>query len=259
MEIQEADPTGVVRSNMWNRILWDWKPCWGLELTRRQAKRQYMNEHGYKTATDVFLDECIDEDYTAKGCGSVDLDDIRGMEFDMVCIDECISVPKKVEQVMTFFSQPLAPKQFGPEYYAATNPVNQEKENNMGEYNMEVDQRNHLKRRAETLRTEKLQDLRGKFHIGEDPEFKTKDEILAALKAGNIEFNDYFFQKDGRLKDMYLPDGTFCLKNPKTDKAGYEAAEKLLNKAYMDTKDAIIIDPLPEAKKALQAFEAQQF
>lgn len=144
-----------------------------------------------------------------------------------------------------------------PPVYCNNNPI--EKDAPMTEYTMEVDQRNHMKRRLDTLTSNKQSELMEKFFMNTDNLPKTKDAILAALKAGQIAFENYYFNADGSLKDGFGPGSTFSIVDPKRDEAGYDVASKALKAAATTAKDTIIVLPLADGLKALQTFEAQTF
>lgn len=159
---------------------------------------------------------------------------------------------------------------FTPDYSLATlSPVNPvccpsapkkkcaQKEETTMDYNMEVDQRNHLKRRLDRVETDKHGELRTAFHMDASP--KSKDAILAALKAGNIEFNNAYFAKDGTLGECWNANGTFSFVDPDKDEKGYDAAKKLLHAAFAAAKDKIIVLPLKDGLDALNEFEAATF
>lgn len=152
------------------------------------------------------------------------------------------------------FSQSCSPNSLG----TCGSTMTQQKDNNMGyEYNMEVDQRNHLKRRLEVVRNDKSADIRVKYHIDDQHPAQTKEEIINAFKAGEFDLPGYLFGRDGKLAEGYVPQA--WLKAPTKDTDGYNAAEKLLGAAYTEAKDLIIVAPLADGLKALNAFEAATF
>jgi hypothetical protein len=134
----------------------------------------------------------------------------------------------------------------------------EEKETTMGyEYNMEVDQRNHLKRRLDLVYKDKNVALEKQFFIFEPEGPRTKDELTKCLASGGFSINESFFDKKGNLDRWANPQVAISWRTEATqaDMEGYEAAKKLLDKAYTDTKDAIIVKPLTDGLAALQAFE----
>lgn len=182
----------------------------------------------------------------------------KGLECNMICVDECVtaSLPLVVQdynmhQKITFGNIP------NPSYWGSMpNIKNPEKENNMGcEFNIEVDQRNYLKRRLDTIRSEKDAALTDKFHM-ETVYPETKDEIAKALKDGAFELIPSFFDKDGKISHYYSAQSAIRFTDPLRDEEGYKTASKFLGATYTAAKDKIVVLPVADGLKTLQEFEA---
>lgn len=139
---------------------------------------------------------------------------------------------------------------------------NTKKENTMT-YNTIVDheatQRKYLKDRLHQIEYARDNELIAKFNINPYYEPKTKEDIESALKKGDYTIDEAYFTQKGELDCFTSAYRTIKWKNPKEDKAGYEAAKKLFDGALQKTKDSIVLDDIQTAKKSLQDFEAQTF
>lgn len=130
---------------------------------------------------------------------------------------------------------------------------------------LEIQQRNFLKARANELEMTKRQDLRKTFNIDYTFRPKTKDEFLEALKSATIDdtYGSYF-GKDGSNKfeyDYRSLLGAVKLTDGKTvvDRPAYDAAKVKLADALRDLKDTITVSPLTEAVAAFEVFKKATF
>lgn len=133
-----------------------------------------------------------------------------------------------------------------------------EREDAMPEYNMEVDQRNHLKRRLDTAKNKQLETLHTTYHM-ETIRPKNKDEILAAFKNSTLVLNEDYFKADGTLETWTNWQSAVSLADPARDEAGYKTAKAALDTAFTTAKDTVIVMPLADGLAALQKFEAATF
>jgi hypothetical protein len=141
------------------------------------------------------------------------------------------------------------------EKYCCPKTTNMEKENTM---DYEMTQRDRLSRRIEEIYDNQKIALKTKFHMNL-PDLKTQADVLAALKAGNIEFGKYYYDDKGNLGPNYDANGTFTIVDPLKDEAGYEVAKTALQAARTATKDKAVLLPVVDALTALQAFESATF
>lgn len=215
----------VARYNMWNRLfeaagIFDYRD-------RRNAKRVLLSQWGYERLSDFQPQE---EDYTMAGFTNV-LTPTYSFDDVVVCTSSTVT------------------------YHT----LEQEKENNMGDYQIETDQRNYLKRRLDRAEMQKCEDLRTKFHMN-FPTFSKPEDLLAFLKAGDgVTVDKTYLNNDGTFLGYINPLGTLKLSDPLKDEAGYKAAVKVKDDAYTAAKDQIMIMPLADGLKALQDFEARVF
>lgn len=118
------------------------------------------------------------------------------------------------------------------------------KENEMYnvENNTETKQRDYLKRRADTINTEKFVDGQKAFGLRNDyPE--TQKQMLDWVLAGRYVYDAGHDRLEWRDPAIVR------------DPAGFEAWEKKLDAAHTAVKDAAYILPVQDALKAVQEFE----
>lgn len=132
-----------------------------------------------------------------------------------------------------------------------------DKENTM-DYNMEVDQRNHLKRRLDSVKSTQTTALSTKFHM-QAIYPKTKQELLDALKAGNYFVDPDYYNEDGTTRWGHPVSQTIQIADKDRDEVGYKVAKTALDKEYIEAKDKIIVLSLTDGLAALNAFEATTF
>lgn len=131
---------------------------------------------------------------------------------------------------------------------------NQEKESEMyTDKDIETRQRDHMLRRAEKVCYAKEADAAKTFHLTNDDYPQTFVELKARIEAGKYVLDE----KQDAMK--YGPLSAVTWRDPATpeDRPGFEAWQVLLKKSYVNTKDQIIVLPVTDGLKALQAFEAE--
>lgn len=129
---------------------------------------------------------------------------------------------------------------------------------------LEIQQRNFLKSRIETLEYSKRNALREYFKMDAAFHPKTKDELIAALLNGGLKFDDAYFTKDGENKYTYSATDLIRyakVVDPKNlpDEEGYKVAREALRKAGENLKDVVTLAPLAEATKAFEDFKSATF
>jgi len=136
------------------------------------------------------------------------------------------------------------------------------KENNMGyettAASIEGTQREHLQTRLRSVKNDKTEALKDTFHM-KPVSLKTEDELIAAMKSGNVRVAEgYKNPEDGKL---YYGLSSLRIEafDPAKDEAGYKAAAELVDKAYTDAKDKVIVLPLEKGLEALNSFESATF
>lgn len=225
----------IARYFMWNRLF----ASSGIKdyHDRRAAKKAVLNEWSYKLLSDFQPQE---EDYNM-----------------LTITDNSLSFVDDTPPSYTYFlgslqaTQPSAPPK-------CCKNIPKEKEDNM-DYSMEIDQRNHLKRRLDSVLTTKKEALREKFKM-DNLYPKTADELKERLANGKYTLNKTYLRTDDdgnlRYPPQYYLTNILEFTNPDRDEAGYDAAKALLDKVFTAAKDNIIVLPLTDGLKALQDFEA---
>lgn len=121
-------------------------------------------------------------------------------------------------------------------------------------------QRKHLYERARDVQGTKWLELRKLYRIDDDEAPKTMDDLLARLKDGKFVFdNEKYKDREFYYASDIISRVRWRDPNAPADKAGFAAAEELLNKAFTALTDEIIVSDPKDALEALKAFEAKSF
>jgi hypothetical protein len=216
--------------------------------SRRNAKKYLMSILGYTKQLEV---EPQEEDYEKAMAtpitDTISLDDLYRAKDELDKTSCPVAVPCQAVNWVKRKNYPVAQEP-------------NKKENNMGfEQNIEVDQRNHLKRRLDNVQREHYSVARKAYHMkGLDVTGLTKDEALALITS-SIKLRDGAFNSEGKVSPYYDVFSAFELIDAKMDQKGFDAAIKAIDTAYTAAKDTILVLPLAEGLKALQAYEAATF
>lgn len=143
--------------------------------------------------------------------------------------------------------------------YAVQTPV--KKEETM--YTETQTQRNYLETRLRNIYASKRTDLNKQFHIDRYVPSSFK-EALEKIKTGKFSFDEKRLENleddyGGEYFDLYCLVSLIDWDLEPADKAGFKAAEKLLDKAYTDAKDQVTVASPEKGLEALKAFEGTTF
>ena len=121
---------------------------------------------------------------------------------------------------------------------------------------LEPQQRAHLLARAQQVYEEKIENIRDKYHLQDDPSPLTPEEMVERINKGL-----YVIDPKPMNENFYLGMARFHWRDPKDilDKEGYDKAKESLETVYQDTQDAISVQPLSETLKALRNFQTKEF
>lgn len=132
----------------------------------------------------------------------------------------------------------------------------------MPQDNTVANQRYHLQNRLSTMYRDHEKKLRGDFGLIDMKAPRTWKELLERIEAKQFIYDE---EEEKENLDQF-EDDFFCGEGPfmyiewrdpsvKKDKAGYKAAMKLLDKAFNDVKDYIVILEPKDALTAVKSFE----
>lgn len=152
-------------------------------------------------------------------------------------------------------------------YYVLTPCVNnanskkEEEEKNM--YSREEQQARYLEQRLYSAWNTKETDLRKQFGLTDDDPPRTGKELVERIKLGKFTLPKETDDSDDYDPDDYYgsPYSQIRWRDPATkkDRDGWLKAWNAAQKAFTDTKDAIMVKSADESLKALQKFEAATF
>lgn len=119
----------------------------------------------------------------------------------------------------------------------------------------------HLQDRAREVRSEKIRNLRAAFFLDGTPKPTTIGELKDYLSKGFLVFDDAATKG---LSDDFAIYGwrdyvTWQDPSKKPDRAGFDAAEKIVLADYKALKDTLYVKSSDDALTALQAFEAKTY
>lgn len=121
-------------------------------------------------------------------------------------------------------------------------------------------QREHLRSRARSIKNEKSVELRKHFHLYDDASPKTLEELLERLNSGKYVWDKERY-KDRQFYGVEEVAARIQWRDPSkpADEKGFNAAAEVLEKAYTELKDTLMIVDPKEGLEALRAFEAKSF
>lgn len=140
-----------------------------------------------------------------------------------------------------------------------------EKETKMGYNEMQVvdksnaEARCYLIHRIEEIWEKKDGELLTKFNFHGEPAPKTLEDLKDRLATGKYTVDESQFNKDGAYRGWNSILHAVTWRVTPFDKAGYEAASKILNDAYQTAYDSIKVLTPEEGLKAVREFEAMTF
>jgi hypothetical protein len=118
--------------------------------------------------------------------------------------------------------------------------------------NNEQTQRDHLKYRLNETYSVKWRELQKRFGLIDDEYPETAGELIKRIQAGKYVVSKEFEDKSWRYirwRDPSLVE----------DKVGFEAAEKVLQKQYEESKDEIVVKAPIDGLATLRTFETWQY
>lgn len=236
-----------VRYFMWNRLfeangIADYRD-------RHGAKQAILKKFGYSDSSRF---EPQEEDYIAQ----------KEAQEKQMSISPAPVMTKPFATMLNYSFADYETRMFGTQAdmivcdCAYNEPKQEKKEHKMG-YEYEAHER--LETRLSSIRQAKKNDAAKKYHTGNYEGPRTKDEVLANLKAGNIEFYPGFYDEKGDLGQFYTANGTFKFVDPAKDQDGYDKAVKAIDAAYVAALDTATILTPAEGLAALREFEKTEF
>lgn len=191
--------------------------------------------------------------------------------FDVSCSSVAQSITvSDFQRANTALVKASVPQSDWTQVYLTTNgwstnapaPYNKEEETM---YSETSDQRQYLERRLNNEKSAKESTLRVAFNLDRESP-ATMNEAVEMIKTGKATFDEKALARmnddwgdDAYPFDSYAFNSLIEWNQPKADKEGYKAAQKLVDKAYTDTRDTIKVMDLENGLKALQAFTSTTF
>jgi hypothetical protein len=121
--------------------------------------------------------------------------------------------------------------------------------------------REHLLDRAHSAQYQKRENARKAFGLEDDAAPKSLKDFLARIKDGKyvVDTDEKGMERERWDTRDVLEDIRWRDPSQKEDEAGFEAARKLIQQAYNDVSDEIIVKTPEAGLEALRAFQAKTF
>lgn len=124
-------------------------------------------------------------------------------------------------------------------------------------------ERDYLNRRLDETVRKLDQNLSKQFHLGESTAPKTYKEMIDWIKNDKFEIDkkqakmiDLYIEEDNVYYGSFLDGIVWTGAGFKNDREGYDAAYKVMRKAFQEAKDIVNTSDAAAGLKALQEFEA---
>lgn len=254
----DEDPRRDPRFNMWKRLIGSGY-VYADKKERSTMKLSYCMEHGWSSPYTI---KPTEEDYMKMSeLGYDDLDQRKMYDpFDCCSATEplCTTIKAKYDKFCAQKKKDNNMRTCYKDCAPATASVNISAD----AFSPEKEAQDRLVYRARDTFCEKVRKLEKTYHLYDDQVPATIKEMLERVKAGDYKFDSNYkdeFVLSQEYESYCNPFGYFDWRKVPADRAGYDKAYALMDKAHDELVDTIKVLGSKEGLAALRAFEAQSF